>query len=217
MKSNSLIVVFVGLITIGFAGCQKDALKDLTAGESRIYVTNHDSTVNFSSFKTFSIADSVGVFENNQVLGKDLSSVDAMAISAVTASMQARGFQLVNRTDSPDVGITVSRIYNTSTGIMSYPGYWDTYGSYYDPFYWGYDGYSYYDPTYYGPTYYTTYQVTQGALSVDMLNLKDAANNNTIRPLWSGIARGTGVFATSAIDGEIAALFDQSPYLATNK
>jgi hypothetical protein len=217
MKRNQLIVALAGLITIAFAGCQKDPLKDLTAGESRIYVTNRDSTVNFSSFKTFSIADSVGVFENNQVLGKDLSAFDAKAIAAVTAAMQGRGFQQVSRTETPDIGITVSRIYSTSTGIMSYPGYWDSYGGYYDPFYWGYGGYSYYDPIYYGPNYYTTYQVTQGALSVDMLNLKDAANSNTIRPVWSGIARGTGVFSSSAVDGEIGALFEQSPYLVTNQ
>lgn len=215
MKSNIVMMAVLGMVMI--TACQKDPLKDMTASESRIYLTNHDSTVNFSNFKTFSIADSVGVIEDNQMLGKDLSNFDAMAIAAVVAEMQERGFQRVNRTDSPDLGITVSRIYSTSTGIMSYPGYWDSYGGYYDPYYWGYGGYDYYDPIYYGPNYYTTYQVTQGALSVDMLNLKDAAVGNTIRPVWSALSRGTGVFSTSAVDEEISAFFEQSPYLATTQ
>ena len=216
MKRKKLMLVMLVAVT-SLVACQKDPLKNLSPAESRIYVTNRDSTVNFNNFKTFSIADSVGYIEDNQVLGKDLAEFDAAIINAMVAAMQERGFQQVERTASPDLGITVSRIYSTSTGIMSYPGYWDSYGGYYDPFYWGYGGYDYYDPTYYGPNYYTTYQVTQGALSVDMLNLKDAVADNTIRPVWSGIARGSGVFATSAANGEIDAFFEQSPYLVTNQ
>ncbi len=211
---NLMLMTIVGA-GISMVACQKDPLKNMTPEESRIYVTNHDSTVNFTQFKTFSIVDSVGYFEDNQDLGRDLSEFDATAIAAVKAAMEARGFELVNRTDTPDLGITVSRVYNTSTGIMSYPGYWDSYGGFYDPYYWGYGGYDYYDPIYYGPDYYTTYQVTHGALSVDMLNLKDAAKENSIHPVWSGIARGTGVFSTSAAEGEINSFFEQSPYLVT--
>lgn len=216
MKNIMIMAAIVMAIT-AVAGCQKDPLKDLSPADSRIYITNHDSTVNFSNFKTFSVADSVGYFQDNQVAGKDLSDFDAAAIAAFKSAMQARGFQLVDRTASPDLGVTVSRIYSTQTGIMSYPGYWDSYGGYYDPYYWGYGGYSYYDPIYYGPNYYTTYQVTQGALSIDILDLKDAAADNSIHPVWSGIARGTGVFSTSAAESEINFFFDQSPYLMTNQ
>jgi len=214
---NTLIMAAVAVGISSLVACQKDPDKNLSPAESRIYVTNHDSTISFSNFKTFSVADSVAYFQDNQVAGKDLSEFDAAAISAVKSAMQSRGFQLVNRTDSPDLGITVSRVYSTQTGIMSYPGYWDSYGGYYDPYYWGYGGYDYYDPIYYGPNYYTTYQVTQGALSIDILDLKDAAADNSIHPVWSGLARGTGVFGTSAVDSEINFLFEQSPYLVTNQ
>jgi hypothetical protein len=216
MKNISIMAV-VAVAMSSLVACQKDPLKDLSPAESRIYITNHDSAINFSNFKTFSVADSVGYFQDNEVAGKDLSEFDAAAIAALKSAMQSRGFQLVSRTDSPDLGVTVSRIYSTQTGIMSYPGYWDSYGGYYDPYYWGYGGYDYYDPIYYGPNYYTTYQVTQGALSIDMLDLKDAAANNSIYPVWSGIARGTGVFSTSAAESEVNFLFDQSPYLVTNQ
>lgn len=217
MKNKILMMGLVAALVTSFVACQKDPLKSLSASESRIYITNRDSSVNFSEFKTFSIADSVGVIEDNQGLGKALTEFDAKAIAAVKNAMLGRGFQLVDRSASPDLGITVSRIYNNYTGLMSYPGYWDNYGGYYDPYYWGYSGYDYYDPVYYGPTYYSTYQITQGALSVDMLNLKDAIIDNKIHPVWSGVARGTGVFSLSAIDGEVSAFFEQSSYLVTNQ
>jgi len=212
MSKMLLVVVVAGL----FVSCQKDPLKNMAPAESRIYITNRDESVDFNQFKTYSIADSVGVIEDNRLLGMDLAEFDATAIDAVRAAMQARGFQEIDRSASPDLGITVSRIYSTSTGLVSYPGYWDSYGSFYDPFYWGYGGYSYYDPIYYGPNYYASYSITQGALSVDMLNLQDAANS-TIRPVWSAMSRGSGVFSNAAAEGQVNAFFEQSPYLGTTQ
>jgi hypothetical protein len=207
----------VGLVVMLFTACTKDPLKNLNAEESRIYITNHDSTADFSSFKTFSVADSVGVIEDNQGLGKDLTEYDAAVIEAVKSVMQERGYQLVSRDQHPDLGINVSRVYNNYTGIINYPSYWDYYGSFYDPFYWGYGGMGYYDPIYYGPGYYDYYQVTQGALTVDILNLRDAQNTNSIRPVWSALARGEGVFGVANTQKHVNAFFEQSPYLLTNQ
>lgn len=217
MKKIMLLTGIAGLMAVLFSACQKDPLKNLTASESRIYITNHDSSVDFNHFKTFSIADSVGVIEDNRGVGKALENFDVQVIAAVRTAMTNRGFVQVDRTAAPDLGITVSRIYNNYTGLVSYPGYWDSYGGFYDPYYWGYGGYSYYDPIYYGPNYYATYQVTQGALSVDMLNLKDAGTDNTIRPVWSALSRGSAVFNANTIDTQVNAFFEQSPYLQTNQ
>ena len=206
----------VGLIgLLAFTSCQKDPLKNLTDSESRIYITNHDSSVNFSGFKTFSVADSAGVIQNDQGAGKELTDYDAAVISSLKAALIKRGFQEVARTASPDIGLTVSRVYNTSTGVVNYPTYWSDYGSYYDPYYWGYGGYGYYDPSYYGPSYYSVYQATEGALAIDALDLKDAKQGKTIRPVWSAIARGTGVFDTGNVLSEVQAFIDQSAYLVT--
>lgn len=209
----------MALLLLGLAmlmvSCQKDPLKDLMASESRIYITNYDSTADFRSFASFSIADSVGVIEDNRGLGKELTTYDAAVIAAVRGQMEARGYQEVARGDNPDLGITVSRVYNNYTGLISYPAYWDRYGSFYDPFYWGYGGYNYYSPMYYGPTFYSTYQVTQGALTVDILNLKDAETDNSIHPVWSALSRGSGTFNAVNVESLVKAFFDQSPYLST--
>lgn len=209
MKSKC-VWLWLGVLAFGFAftSCSKDPVANLTDEESRIYVTDHDSSANFSAFKTFSVSDSVAVITNGQA-SKELSSVDQAFINAVKSEMQARGFALVNKSNNPDLGVTINRIYNTSTGIISYRNYYDYYGGYWDPFYWGYGGYGYYSPY-----SYATYTVRQGAVSIDMLDLKNAAsNNNKIKVIWTGLIRGSGIFNATTAASQVKALFDQSTYL----
>ena len=145
MKSKKVMwgaIVVVGAL---FTSCTKNPIANLSNDESRIYVTNYDSIANFSSYKTFSISDSVAVVNDGRAT-KEITSTDQAFVNAVKAEMQSSGFTLVNKNANPDLGINVSRIYNTSTGIVSYRNYYNTYGGYYDPNYWGYGGYGYYNP-----------------------------------------------------------------------
>ena len=209
-RSIQVLVLAAGLGSL--ASCTKEPLKNLTNEESRIYITDHDSSIDFTSLKTFSIADSVSVIDNGQLAGRELTTWDAAFVEAIAAQMVSRGFTKVSRDQNPDVGVNVSRIYNTYNGIMSYPDYWGGYGSYYDPYYWGYQGSSYYFPQ-----TYAVYQITEGAASVDLLDLKEAATTNKIRGIWNGLVRGAGVFNPSNAGSQAQALFDQSPYLKTNQ
>ena len=203
-----LIVTTVGVLS----SCTKDPLKNLSEDESRIYITNRDSTINFSSYKTYSIADSVLVIDNGRVAGKQANAWDAQMISAIQNAMNARGFVKVARTQSPDLGINVSRVFNTSTNLVNLSDYWNSYGGYYDPYYWGYGGYDYYYPPVYG-----YYQSTEAAFSVDILDLKNASSAQTIKVIWNGLIRGEGIFNNSNVQSQAQALFDQSPYLKTNQ
>lgn len=205
MKRNSVAIAFAAILLA--AGCSKDPIKNLSTEESRIYITQRDSMVNFALFSTFSIADSVAYINNNQVISK-VSDVDAQFIAAIRAKMKERGYVEVPRTSNPDLGITVTRVYNTYQGIVEYSNY---YYDYWDPFYWGYSGSSYFFPSYFG-----TYQVTEGALSVDILNLKDARATNQIKSVWNGFIRGSGIFNNAAVNSQVDALFTQSPYLRSN-
>ncbi|HTE23588.1 DUF4136 domain-containing protein [Flavitalea sp.] len=211
MKKYKLPVAGFCLLMLALVGCSKDPLRDMTAEESRIYITNRDSTVNFSSFNTFSISDSVTVISNNQLEGKETTNTDLLFVNAVRKQMTDRGFREVARTENPDLGINVSRIYNSSTGVISYPDYWGGYYDYYDPFYWGYPGYGYSFPGSYG-----VYEITEGALSVDILDIRDANESKTISGIWNGLVRGTGVFENQSAATNIKALFDQSPYIGSN-
>ncbi|MDP4147860.1 MAG: DUF4136 domain-containing protein [Bacteroidota bacterium] len=201
--------LLMGILALG--SCKKDPLVNLTNDESRIYVVNYDTTVAFSTYRTFSIVDSVDVIDNNQLSGREHSTFDSTVIAAVTQAMQQRGFQLVARSDSPNLAVDISRVYNTTTGVFSYADYWDYYGSYWDPYYWGYPGYGYYSPYAVG-----TYTIQSGGLEIDLLDLKNAAShNNQIGSVWTGLVRGEGVFSTTNAASGVAALFNQSPYLKT--
>jgi hypothetical protein len=212
MKSNKIYVLLLAAAVAGFSSCTKEPLKNMTEEESRIYITNHDSTADFGSFKTFSIVDSVSVIDNNRLSSKEITQFDAKLINAVIQEMQSKGYVLVDRTANPDLGINVSRIYNTYTGVVDYPDYWGGYGSYYDPYYWGYGGSSYYFPDYYG-----LYQVTEGSVSIDVLDLKDAATTKKIEGIWTGLIRGSGVFNNATTADQVKQLFNQSPYLKSNQ
>ncbi|HEX6430204.1 MAG TPA: DUF4136 domain-containing protein [Niastella sp.] len=205
------IVIPVLLATgiLAMTSCKKDPVKNLSGDEGLIYITKHSDSVSFNTFRTFSIADSVAVISNNKLEGKVRTDVDAAYINAVKDQLIQRGYTLVAKNQNPDLGITISRIYNTSTGVFDYGSYWDPYyGSYWDPYYWGYGGYGYYFPSY----YYGSYSITEGALSIDIFNLKDAKETNKISSIWNGLIRGSGVFGVSTAANGVKALFDQSTY-----
>jgi hypothetical protein len=207
MKSKNVLWVSVLAFAAMFTSCSKDPLANLTDEESRIYITNHDSTVNFSAFKTFAISDSVAVI-NDGKFSKEATVTDAAFINAVKSEMQSVGYTLVSRNSNPDLAVNVNRIYNTSTGVISYNNYYDRYGGYWDPFYYGYGGYGYYSPY-----SYATYSIREGAISVDLLNLKNAAAANRINVIWTGLIRGSGIFNASGAGEQIKMLFNQSSYL----
>ncbi|OQP61365.1 hypothetical protein A3860_06555 [Niastella vici] len=209
-----IVTVLMASGLLALASCKKDPVKNLQGDEGQIYITKHADSVNFGSFHTFSIADSVAVISNNQLQGKVLTDVDAAYINAVKTRLVQRGYTQVSRDQNPDLGITISRIYNTSTGVFDYGSYWDPYyGSYWDPYYWGYGGYGYYFPSY----YLGTYSITEGAMSIDIFNLRDAKQTNKISGIWSGLVRGSGVFSVSTANNGVQALFDQSPYFKVSQ
>ena len=211
MKTGILsFIASVSMIAL-VTGCSKEPLNNLTDDESRIYITNHDSTVNFKSFHTFSIADSVAIVNNNQPGGKDQTAFDVQFISALKAAMVQQGYTLVDKGSSPDLALAVTVISNDYSGIISYNDYGGYYGDYWDPYYWGYPGYSYYYPTYYG-----VYNVNETALAVDMFDLKDAATTNQLKNVWTALIRGEGIFNTDKSATQVQTLFNQSAYLKIN-
>jgi hypothetical protein len=207
MKIKSALWVSILAMVATFTSCSKDPIANLTSEESRIYITDHDSTKDFRNFTTYSISDSVAVLNNGQP-SKQQNEVDLAFINAVKTEMQNAGYTLVSKGSSPDLAINITRIYNTSTGIISYSNYYDYYGSYWDPYDYGYGGFGYYSPY-----SYATYSIRQGAISIDMLNLKDAPAANRIEVIWTGLIRGSGIFDATTAANQVNMLFNQSPYL----
>ncbi|PSL47763.1 uncharacterized protein DUF4136 [Chitinophaga niastensis] len=196
---------------VSFSSCRKDPLKDMTNEESRIYITNHDNSANFTSYSTFSIVDSVVVLTNRSDSAKKaLTDYDKKLIASVTASMQQRGYTLVNKAAKPDLGVNLTRIDNSFTNISWNPGWWGGIG-YWDPGYWGYPG-----GGWYWPSYYTVYQVNEKQVAVDLFDLKNPKNNK-LTAVWNALWRGSGVWNIDNIDTMVQASFAQSPYLSKTK
>ena len=210
MKRSLLLLFALAGLSVFFSACTKDPLANLNTEESRIYITDHDSTVNFADYKKYSISDSVAVIENGHST-HELNEAGAAYISAVKKYMGQMGFVLVSKNEQPDLGVNVNQITNTSTGVISYGDYWSDYGGYWDPYYWGYPGYGYYIPY-----AYSTYQIKEGAVSIDLLDLKDASSDHKIDVIWTGLIRGPQIYNSSVADSQVKALFDQSPYLKNN-
>lgn len=210
MKSKFAILGSAITLMFAFAGCAKEPLANLTEEESRIYITNYDASANFSAYRTFSISDSVAVINDGQS-SKQATNVDLAFTNAVKQQLQARGYVLVDKSSSPDLAVNVSRVYNTSTGIIRYNDYYDYYGSAWDPYYYGYGGYGYYSPY-----SFATYSIREGALSVDVLDLKNAAANNRINVVFSGLIRGSGIFNGNTPASQVQLLFEPASYLKIN-
>lgn len=204
LKATGIVAVFI----VALAGCKKDVTSSLSDADTRIYITQFDSTASFNSYKTFSVDDSLTVLDNG-VPSKVQNSVGIAFSNAVINYMQRAGYTLVKKSDNPDLGINLTYINTTSTGLIDYGTYWDAYGGYYDPYYWGYGGYGYYMPYGFG-----TYQVNSGALSIDMLDLKNAQSTGKINIVWNGLIRGESIADGNSADAQVKTLFDQSPYLS---
>jgi hypothetical protein len=214
MKKLSFITI-LGLlpaIMLLMSGCGKNALNNLTEEESRIYITNRDSTADFSSFKTFSIVDSVAVIENDQGPHRELTSGDAQLLQLVQDQMKARGYVLVSKDQQPDLGINVTRVSNNYLNVVQYPYDWWNFPGYWDPGYWGYGGYDYYFPPMFG-----YYQTQEDILTIDLIDLKNAQKDQQLEGIWNATLKGEGVLNSANYPGEIKAVFDQSPYLQSEK
>ena len=210
MKKYAIVpVVLAAVLMLG--SCSEDPVGKLSSEETRLYITNYDSTANFSSFKTFSISDSVAIISNNHLREKTRDTYDSLMIAAVVNAMVQRGYTQVSNSQNPDLGINVNNIINTYTGYVDYGSYYGDYYGYWDPYYWGYPGYGYYG------SYIGTYQVNEGVISIDMFDLKDATASGKIKSVWNGVVRGDGIFQSATIGTSIQALFDQSAYIKTNQ
>jgi hypothetical protein len=205
MKNYAIVPLAAAAIFI-LASCSKDPVSKLSTPESQLYITSHDSTTDFSSFKTFSMSDSVAVVSNNHLHGKTRDAFDSLLIASVATAMTQRGYTQVTAEQKPDLGINVNNIINTYTGYVDYGNYYDDYYGYLDPYYWGYPGYGYYG------SYVGTYQVNEGVISIDMFDLKDASGGK-IKAVWNGVIRGSGIFQSAGVNSSVLALFSQSTYI----
>jgi uncharacterized protein DUF4136 len=180
-----------------------------------VVVTAHAESIDFSRYKTFAIDPDVQVATVQQdgtvQMGTADPSVSATVIDRIATNLQQRGFQMKDKGETPDLGVSATAISGYKEGTVT-GGYW--YGYY--GAYWGYPGYAYYYP------YAVDYDYRSGSLILDMADLSSLNNRGNVASTTSG---GLPVVWTSIsykayIDNNVqsagAAIdqaFEQSPYL----
>ena len=181
-----------------------------------LVITTHDETVDFTSFSTYALLDSVVHIDLEDNNNDDLltRANDALILSQIRSNIEALGYveeaDPVNNT--PDVIFLVGAWAITTTNIyVSYP-WWDWYGWYpgwgcCGPGYgWGY------------PSYPAVVRYDTGTLLITMVDpTKIRADVNTLPVIWvaglNGLLQGSEASILARITNSIDQAFDQSPYL----
>ena len=166
--------------------------------------TFYDENVNFSTFKTYAMPDTI-VHVDNSGVSTTTGDFDALILSQIAANMGAAGYTRVNKPDDADMILTLAIAREGYNLENTYD-----YGDYYGP---GYDSYG-------SGGYYNTgseYQMETGTL---LMNLADHKDSDSTKPsMWLGIINGVTEQSFTNTSRRLIELinqaFVQSPYLGT--
>jgi hypothetical protein len=206
MKKTHLVFPVLALLLVS---CRKepdiDQLQDNFAVQ-----TVRQPDANFAGYKTYYMSDTINLKTSVSTDEIWFDAKSKQLTDAVKANMASRGYTLVSKGSSPNLGLGLTAIKDLNAGVI-YPGWW--YG-YWGGCYWGYCSY----PPYYGGGG-VVYTIPTGTLVLDMIDLKNAVANEKLFVPWSSVMTG-GLGNTNndlALGLEaINQAFTQSPYLKTN-
>ncbi len=172
--------------------------------EFDIVGTFYDKDVNFSSYKTYAMPDTVARPNSNDPAGE----YDALVLSQVAANMGALGYTRVDDPNQSDMIVTLS-VVKEGYNLNSEYDYGDEYGS-------GYDNYG--SGSYYTDSGGATYEVETGTVLISMSDHKMQADEPM--PMWLGVINGVVEQSYTNMNRRLIELvnrcFVQSPYLGTS-
>lgn len=196
------MVIIIAILSI--------ACRRIKIYSSPLVYTAPDTSVDFSNYHTYYLSDTIA-FISGSVTDTILTGSYAQSITnEIRRNMDSRGFVLVNRNASPDIGINAGLISST-TSVQNYTtGWWANQRGWNTTAYWGRTG-SYNYPFTVGYRHSTT------SLLIDLVDLKNFSSP-PLDVLWNAvIAAGPGAGGENNIlIEEINQAFAQSPYLKTN-
>jgi hypothetical protein len=205
----------VGLLAI--TACYPGEITSV--GQLDVVVTTHDETVNFASFQTFAIPDTVIQLGADSAGAVDLQhDFDDIIIADVVQELEDMGYvrELDPATNGADFVVLATAVASREIEVyQSYPwyGYWGWYPG------WGYPGWGYGSGWgyYYPPTLSAT-SYEQGTLFIDILDVNNPDASAQDLPIaWTAAIRGvlgtSGSVTQARLVTAIDRAFDQSPYL----
>ena len=205
MKKMFLLVVPL----LAFASCEKNPDMDKLDSDLVVY-TDHADDVDFGSFDTYYLPDSILEVNGNRAeFWKDDNS--DRIISEIASEMESRGYVRTNDKDAASLGLQVSYLAENNHVVVGgggwYPGWWDY-------SFWG----SWWGGWYYPYTVAYSYNYVTHSLMLEMADLshKDDADKR-LPVIWYseiyGFCYGNGHYDMNLMLNGISQAFRQSDYL----
>lgn len=203
------------LLLVGATACEKEYdASDFDANP--VVVTDYDAGADFSTLRTYFIADSILVIGRSEKPEYLTGEAAAPILAAYRQGLTECGLTPAATKAEADAGLQLSYISTTHhfVGYVASPYWWLGYPGYWSPWYWGgWTGWYYPFPVHYS---YTT-----GALLADLVDLRALQSSDGRLPVvWHNYI--TGLSGSFYYDAGLAArgvalAFGQSPYLRTHK
>lgn len=227
--------LLLAIVIVAAATCTSNPSGDEIASQV-IVATKYDPKVNFGSFSTFAVTQTIPIVSALSDAGPIIaeagsgSNVDpAVAdpiFAEITALLTARGYRSVDRTQHPDLGVNVVLLEQQKSQTVSTGAWWGVGAG--APTYWA--------PTpgaIYAPWSYSTVSWSSGTLIIEIYNLRDSGLYNSplvagdagavtlagaqLEDTWGAFIHGvlgpTNATLTAPPIAQIQQAFAQSPYL----
>ena len=205
--------LFLSALALMAIACHKEPSPQDSDNEYLVY-TSPSKDVNFASFQTFDLADSLLVIGQSEKPQYSQSNNALALIQAVRTNMEKLGYIYTPDNPDADLGIQMTYLVKTERYVKYYndPYWWLDYPGYWPSGYWGsWTGFYY--------PYPVTYTYTTNALLVDMVDLTGEEKDGTpLEVVWTTYIGGpAGVSVQSDVNRMKASVdqaFAQSPYLS---
>jgi hypothetical protein len=217
MKHSKLIISLMAFSLAGLlSGCYPDKVDYVD--EYDLAGTMYDEEVDFSSFTSFHVIDTVMHVTDDDEDNSNLSREnDEFILNLIRQNMLDLGYTEMANPDSlnrPDLELLVNAM---TSDYYTYYSYWNSYWGWYGGWGWWYPGGGYYPgyPGYPGGGLYYSYST--GTLAIEMLDTKAEVGEDDDRPgvVWVGLVDGilTSSSSQGRLEKQINQVFTQSPYL----
>jgi hypothetical protein len=183
-----------------------------------VVATRYDPKVDFGAFDTFAVNPTISVLRDVGDAGTLSPDKAAAVVDRIGTNMSARGYQMVDVSERPSLGLQATIYTQLNTTVATTSGsWWGAPGYAGTPAYWGYPGSSYYAAWSYPTNVYKS-----GTLIVECVALRDTATRAVdpgagLEVAWTAYGHGIAdELLTSLESAGLASIdqaFVQSPYL----
>ena len=204
-------ILLISAVILAAVACHKEPYTD-SDNEYLVYTTP-GKDVNFTSYKTFDLADSLLIIGQSEKPEYSQSDNALALIQAVRTNMEKMGYIYTPSNPNADLGIQMTFVVKTERYVQYYndPYWWLDYPGYWSPGFWGnYTGFYY--------RYPVSYTYSTNSLMIDMVDLTTPkTGNEALEVIWSAFLGGPAGFGPvsdlNKMKTSIDQVFAQSSYL----